>query len=236
MRGAVGAVAFAAALATACAQTAERGATGRGAQRAASVVEGQPGDAIEPEASIFEALDFGEELLVVLPSADEGAGAVILRSGDRELVVNKPYAAARVRPDGNVGSSTLDSSVVAAEFGQALAALPQRPAVFMLYFSEAKVRFTEGSLAKLESVFAELVRHPAAEISIIGHTDTAGSGSKNDKLSLARAKRARDELVRRGIPAGNIVSVAGRGERELLVPTPDDTPEPRNRRVEISVR
>ena len=56
--------------------------------------------------------------------------ALARMGGDRELVVNKPYAAARVRPDGNVGSSTLDSSVVAAEFGQALAALPHalRPA------------------------------------------------------------------------------------------------------------
>jgi hypothetical protein len=32
------------------------------------------------------------------------------------------------------------------------------------------------------------------------------------------------------------VSVAGRGEREPIVPTEDEVAEPRNRRVEITVR
>jgi outer membrane protein OmpA-like peptidoglycan-associated protein len=42
-------------------------------------------------------------------------------------------------------------------------------------------------------------------------------------------------LVEIGIPAGRN-RTAGRGERELLVPTTDNTEEPRNRRVEINVR
>ena len=42
-------------------------------------------------------------------------------------------------------------------------------------------------------------------------------------------------LVQIGIPAERITT-AGRGERELLVRTPDETDEPRNRRVEINVR
>jgi outer membrane protein OmpA-like peptidoglycan-associated protein len=45
----------------------------------------------------------------------------------------------------------------------------------------------------------------------------------------------RDELVKVGIAADRI-RVEGRGEREPLVPTPDEVAEPRNRRVEISVR
>ena len=42
-------------------------------------------------------------------------------------------------------------------------------------------------------------------------------------------------MVELGIPPSRI-QAAGRGERELLVPTADDVAEPRNRRVEISVR
>jgi outer membrane protein OmpA-like peptidoglycan-associated protein len=41
--------------------------------------------------------------------------------------------------------------------------------------------------------------------------------------------------VRRGI-APDRITTAGRGEREPLVPTADEVAEPRNRRVEISVR
>ena len=70
---------------------------------------------------------------------------------------------------------------------------------------------------------------------MIGHTDTVGTLSYNDKLSLARAERLREMLVSLGIAPERVQS-AGRGKRELLVPTDDNTAEPRNRRVEISVR
>jgi flagellar motor protein MotB len=42
-------------------------------------------------------------------------------------------------------------------------------------------------------------------------------------------------MVELGIP-GERVQAAGRGKRELLVPTEDNISEPRNRRVEINVR
>ena len=45
----------------------------------------------------------------------------------------------------------------------------------------------------------------------------------------------RDRLGRDGLDTGAI-SIAGRGKLDLLVPTADQTPEPRNRRVEILVR
>lgn len=49
------------------------------------------------------------------------------------------------------------------------------------------------------------------------------------------AKRVHQLLLARGIPPVSI-SIAGRGERELLIPTRDKVHEPRNRRVEINVR
>jgi outer membrane protein OmpA-like peptidoglycan-associated protein len=45
----------------------------------------------------------------------------------------------------------------------------------------------------------------------------------------------RDDLVKRGISAERI-EVSGRGKREPLVPTSAGVSEPKNRRVEISVR
>ncbi|MGZ5598925.1 MAG: OmpA family protein, partial [Usitatibacter sp.] len=66
-------------------------------------------------------------------------------------------------------------------------------------------------------------------------TDTVGSLGFNDRLSLARAERMRELMIGLGIPAERI-QAAGRGKRETLVPTDDNVSEPRNRRVEISVR
>ncbi len=70
---------------------------------------------------------------------------------------------------------------------------------------------------------------------MIGHTDTVGGLTYNDKLSLARAERVREMLVALGLSAERI-QAAGRGKRELLVNTDDNVSEPRNRRVEINVR
>jgi outer membrane protein OmpA-like peptidoglycan-associated protein len=81
----------------------------------------------------------------------------------------------------------------------------------------------------------EIARRPAPEIVVIGHTDRVGAVPYNDTLSLRRAERVRDELVKVGIAADRI-RVAGRGEREPLVPTADEVAEARNRRVEINVQ
>jgi outer membrane protein OmpA-like peptidoglycan-associated protein len=120
-------------------------------------------------------------------------------------------------------------------FGSTLSALPGRPTSFILYFLEGRDELTDESRAELDRVFAELKRRPLPDIVVIGHTDTKGELAYNDRLSLARAEKMRDMMVSLGIPAERI-QAAGRGKRELLVPTEDNISEPRNRRVEINVR
>jgi outer membrane protein OmpA-like peptidoglycan-associated protein len=77
--------------------------------------------------------------------------------------------------------------------------------------------------------------YPAAEVTVIGHTDRVGSIESNDALSLQRAQTVRDLILQSGIQPITL-EVAGRGEREPLVPTADDVPEAQNRRVEINLR
>jgi outer membrane protein OmpA-like peptidoglycan-associated protein len=178
----------------------------------------------------------GEEMVVVLPKADGHVGGVVVRRGDQEIVLDKPYATARVRDTGVVEPAKVNASAVKKQFSAALSALPTRTTVFVLYFNIGKDELNEESLSKMEDVISEITRHPAAEITVTGHTDTEGSWRYNDKLSLARATKVRDELLRRGVSSEQIVSVAGRGERELLVQTAKDVAEARNRRVEIGVR
>ena len=64
----------------------------------------------------------------------------------------------------------------------------------------------------------------------------AALGSARGLLSsLERAKAVSKLFIARGIPAAS-VSVAGRGQRELVVQTAPNKSEPLNRRVEITVR
>ena len=154
---------------------------------------------------------------------------------DGTQVLDKPYAAARIREPGRAEPGVVSEEEVGQVFGPALAAQPPRPLSFTLYFLEARDELTPESQRVMQQIFAEIGRRPDPEIAVIGHTDRMGTVPSNDALSLRRAERVRAELVKLGIPASRI-EVAGRGEREPLVATDDEVPEPRNRRVEISIR
>ena len=177
----------------------------------------------------------GNELVVVLPAADGHVGGVVVRRDGAEQVLDKPYAAARIVAEGKPQAVQLSAADVKTSFSAALAALPGTPATFLVYFLEGKDELTAASNAELKNVFAEIKRRPEPDVMIIGHTDSVGGDAYNDKLSIARAEKMRDLLAGLGIPATRI-QVAGRGKREALVQTQGSVSEPRNRRVEISVR
>jgi outer membrane protein OmpA-like peptidoglycan-associated protein len=185
-------------------------------------------------ASFLRAPDKAPELFAVVPARDGHIGAIVVHGPQSETVVNSAYGAVRISR-GSQTPSILDASQVREMFGDTIDALPGSPTSFMLYFVEGKDELTEESKAQLEGVFAELKRRPLPDIMVIGHTDTVGALEFNDKLSRARAERMRELLIERGLPAERI-QAAGRGKRELLIPTDDNINEPRNRRVEINVR
>ena len=68
---------------------------------------------------------------------------------------------------------------------------------------------------------------------IEGHTDTVGTPDANRALSQQRAEAVASYLEKKfGVQAAKLDAV-GVGQDDLLVPTPDQTPEPKNRRVKI---
>ncbi|MGQ0579683.1 MAG: OmpA family protein [Betaproteobacteria bacterium] len=191
-----------------------------------------------PPAPVREEMEVTRnDQVVLLPVADGSPGAVVVRQEQEgvEIVLDEPYASAVIEGPGRVRQFIEDPGVVRQTFTPTLAALPSKPASFLLYFPRGEDELTAESKMEVEKILAEMAKRPAAEISIIGHTDTVGSSQFNDKLSLQRAKHVRQLFVARGVAPGSI-AIAGRGERELLLPTGDDVHEPRNRRVEIKVR
>lgn len=68
---------------------------------------------------------------------------------------------------------------------------------------------------------------------IEGHTDTVGSPEYNRALSERRAETVVDYIAKKyGVEPSRMQAV-GMGEAGLLVQTPPQTAEPRNRRVEV---
>ena len=175
------------------------------------------------------------DLVVLLPSHDGAVGAVVVQEGGREVVLNTAYASAKTGPGGRLEPGQATPDDVKSIFADALSAEPPRPVTFILYFIEATDQFTPESQALVDQVLVAIASRPAPELTVAGHTDTVGTVQFNDALSLRRAERVRALLIARGI-APDSINAIGRGKRELRVPTPDGTPEPRNRRVEITVR
>jgi outer membrane protein OmpA-like peptidoglycan-associated protein len=172
--------------------------------------------------------------VVLLPQPDGSPSAVEVTTAGQTLRLDKPYAAAELR-DGRLAPTTTDAAAVRAAYGSLLAQQPARPRTFVVQFESNGNRLAVGADAVLAEMRTALAALPAAEVVITGYTDRLGSVEANDRLSLARAEAVRDLLVAGGLARGAI-SVAGRGEREPVVPTADEMAEARNRRVEIKIR
>jgi len=119
--------------------------------------------------------------------------------------------------------------------GPALAALPKPPARFILYFEHDSADLTAESQALLQKVLGTIRDRAPVDVSVVGHTDTVGKKEYNYALSLRRAKTVASFLIKKGVDP-SVLHITSHGKDNPLVPTGDQVPEPRNRRVEITVR
>lgn len=86
----------------------------------------------------------------------------------------------------------------------------------------------------LNQFASSLNQNAVTTVTIIGHTDSTGSDSINNPLSIDRAESARDYLVSRGV-ARSRIATDGRGAREPIADNGTQQGRDKNRRVEIYV-
>lgn len=112
---------------------------------------------------------------------------------------------------------------------------PMEPenAMYLVFFNWNSYGLDDSSLNVLSAVAGEVSTNPPETVTVVGHTDTTGPKSYNQKLALKRANAVKSALIKEGVD-GSLMSVNAKGEEELLVPTPDNVREPANRRVNIS--
>ena len=111
---------------------------------------------------------------------------------------------------------------------------PAQSASFMVFFDWDRSDVSSVAMNTIRQAADAYRATGQSRVTAIGHTDSSGPNSYNMALSLRRANAVKDALVQQGVPAPAI-SVVGRGEDELLVPTGDGVREPQNRRVEIVI-
>lgn len=173
--------------------------------------------------------------VVLLPGPEGKVGKVEVSTREAAITLDDAYRAAHISRSGKIAAHLESEASVRERYGAALEARPPRPVSFLLYFESGRDELAPESLPTVADIKAELAKRPVPEITVVGHTDRVGSVEANDRLALKRAEAMRSLLTARGIEA-LAIEVAGRGEREPLVPTADEVPEARNRRVEIVIR
>ena len=176
-----------------------------------------------------------ESYVVLLSESDGSTGKVQLttRAGVTVLDQNR-QGSNFAGPAGQtyaVSQEKIDN-----DFGSALAATPQQPLTFLLYFEVGGAKLNPDSEAVLPQIFRAINVRAAPDISVVGHTDTMGDDATNERLGLERARLVAALITASSRIDASKVAIESHGEKNLLVPTPDGTSEARNRRVEVTVR
>ncbi len=102
-------------------------------------------------------------------------------------------------------------------------------------FASGSAELTPEAIHTLDALGSALASKDLAayRFRIEGHTDTVGSQDYNRALSERRAKAVVDYVAKKfGVDPSRLEAV-GMGEDGLLVTTPPQTSEPRNRRVQV---
>ncbi len=174
---------------------------------------------------------------VLLPDPDGKVGQIEVSTPAGSRTLTKAGETTSVADPGAPPEppKVMDARDIDRLFGPALAAEPSAPPRFLLYFETGSAVLTPESEKRIPEILAAVRARQSADISVTGHTDSVGSLEVNDRLSLNRAQRIKEILVAAGVPA-EAIDVLSHGKNNPLVPTPDETPEPRNRRVEVIVR
>jgi outer membrane protein OmpA-like peptidoglycan-associated protein len=176
------------------------------------------------------------DLILLLPSPDGTTGHAVVSNPAGQIDLDQTREYTRVVASQAPSSPiVMSEEEVARQFGDVLAALPPAAEHFTLNFRFESDELTPESRALVSRILEAVRKRPVPEVAVIGHTDTSGTAAGNYQLGLKRAQTVRGLLLAEGL-AKELVMVTSHGEGDLLVPTADEVLEPRNRRVEITIR
>jgi outer membrane protein OmpA-like peptidoglycan-associated protein len=178
----------------------------------------------------------GPDLIVLLPDPEGDTGRASVSQGSAAVDLSKARDFTIVglnQPPTKV--TTMSEAEVKRLFGDVLEAMPPAPQSFTLFFRFESDELTDESRALVPDVLRAMKDRPFPEVLVVGHTDTTGTPASNFALGMKRGLMVRSLLLEAGL-ASSAVEVNSHGEAVLLVKTPDETYEPRNRRVDVTIR
>jgi outer membrane protein OmpA-like peptidoglycan-associated protein len=106
--------------------------------------------------------------------------------------------------------------------------------IIVVFFDFDKANLTAEAQEHVSEAVKEVKANGFVKVVVTGHTDTVGSDSYNQALSVRRAQAVKDEMVREGVDGGAI-SIEGKSFHDPLVSTGRGVREPQNRRAVIDL-
>jgi outer membrane protein OmpA-like peptidoglycan-associated protein len=169
------------------------------------------------------------------PTGKVGKVEVVTQKGSQTL--DQPWQSTEVTSIDQMPGEPkiLDENRVREMFKDALEARPETPVTSLIYFKSGGTEITADSQQMIREVLKVIKTRNIHEISVSGHTDSVGSFEFNRALSLNRARVVASILISQGVKK-EIIEITYHGKENPLIPTPDGVAEPRNRRVEITIR
>jgi outer membrane protein OmpA-like peptidoglycan-associated protein len=176
-------------------------------------------------------------LVVLLPDTDTGnVGRIVVSNPAGQTELSTAYASTRVTTNGRQPRArTMKQDDVMRQFADAIGTLPPAPLHFTLFFRFDSEELTDESRAVVQDVLKSVKAQPVPDVQVIGHTDTTGTAESNFELGMRRANSVRAMLIEAGLNP-SAIDARSFGEMELLVKTANGVFEPKNRRVDITVR
>lgn len=102
------------------------------------------------------------------------------------------------------------------------------------FFDFDKAVLKADGKGKLDDLASKLQGMNLEVVIAVGHTDSVGSDTYNQKLSVRRAEAVKGYLVSKGVEA-NRVYTEGKGEKQPVAENKTSAGRAKNRRVEIEV-
>jgi len=103
-------------------------------------------------------------------------------------------------------------------------------------FDVNKATLRAEGMAQLDQLASDLAKLKSVdEIQIVGHTDSTGAASYNQKLSERRAASVKNYLVGKGVDP-SIITTSGMGESQPVASNATRDGRAQNRRVDITIK
>ncbi len=176
-------------------------------------------------------------LFVLMPDPDGKTGHIAVENKGGTLLIDKPGHVTEVKDQATppAPSRPMEEKEIQNIFGAALSAQPLQPVTYILNFKTGGADLTEESEKKLPEISTTVNKRKSSDISVVGHSDTVGTKEINYEISFNRAQRVKEILVGMGVDP-LVITTDSHGEDNPLVKTADEVAEPKNRRVEVTIR